>query len=578
MIRQLTANSSLDALKKEAKRWLKALRAHDAKALARLQRVLPGADATAGLREIQQALAREHGADSWATLKLHLADEALARRTHAERLAEFLEYAILNYGIPLGTPRWEPSYPDDPSRREYAARILSKHPEIVRGSIHAAVLSGDVAEVERLLAEDIRAVSLKDGARHWEPLLYLAYGRLPLAQAVENAATIAQLLLDHGANPNVQMSDGLNPFTAVTGFIGEGERTPIQVPPHPHARELVTLLIERGADSFDTQALYNTSLWHDSVEWLELLYGYDEKSGTTARWKESRDSQPGQLDYLLGNAVDRNHVQRIEWLLAHGASPHAKHAYTKRNLHTSAVLHGHAQTAALLIQAGAQVEELQGHEAFQAACLRMDDDLVRSLAERHPEYLSSGAALLTAARIGRADVVTLLLDLGVSPDVNSSDGERALHVAAWADSVPVARLLVERGAEVDAGDLKYHATPLNWAIHLRKPQLLDYLSTVSRDIYSLASVGKIERLRSLLGSEPALVQTLHDDRTALFCLPDKDEDLAIEVAELLLSHGADPGFTNAKGHTAADEAEQRGMDALAQVLRDAQQASTRLRP
>lgn len=407
----------------------------------------------------------------------------------------------------------------------------------------------------------------------WEPLLYLAYGRLPIAAAVENAVEIAQLLLDHGANPNVQTSDGENPFTAVTGFIGEGERTPSQVPPHPRARELVRLLIERGADSFDTQALYNTSLWYDSTAWLDLLYGYDERAGTAARWNEQREGRRGQLDYLLGNAVDRNHVQRIKWLLAHGADAQTKHAYTGRQLHTTALLHGHSQIAQLLANAGAEVEELRGYEGFQAACLRMDRDTARTLARQHPEYLSDAAALLMAASTGRVDVVELLLDLGTLPDVQSANGERALHAASWADSLAVARLLVERRAEIDARDRKHNATPLSWAIYLGKPRLAEYLSTLSSDVMSLAVAGKLERLRSVLDAQPALAKMLHNDRTALFCFPEADETLAIEIAELLLLHGADPGYANREGFTAADEAERNGMDALAQVLRDAQRGS-----
>src|SRR5688572_8862711 len=330
MTRKLTARSSLDSLKKEAKRWLNALRDADPEALVRLKQVLPSASPTSGLREVQQALAREYGFESWAALKLHLADEALARRTHAERLEEFIEHSILNYGIPPTESQWQPTYPDSPSRREYAARILARHPEIVRGSIHAAAISGDVDEVKRLLQQESRLASSKGGRRHWEPLLYLAYGRVPLASANDNAVAIATLLLDHGADPNVQMTDGANPFTAVTGVIGCGERTPVMVPPHPRAEELVRLLIERGANAFDAQALYNTSLWHDRTEWLDLLYGYDERSGNTARWLEPRDGRLGQLDYLLAIAVDRNHVKRAAWLLAHGANPRAKHSYTKR--------------------------------------------------------------------------------------------------------------------------------------------------------------------------------------------------------------------------------------------------------
>jgi len=84
-------------------------------------------------------------------------------KVNRERLEEFLEHAILNYGIPPGIPDWNPAYPDDPSRREYAARILARHPETAHGSIHAAAISGDIAEVERLLKQDRRSASLKGG-------------------------------------------------------------------------------------------------------------------------------------------------------------------------------------------------------------------------------------------------------------------------------------------------------------------------------------------------------------------------------------------------------------------------------
>lgn len=572
MIRKLTAKSSLDSLRKEARRWLKAIRDGEPQALARLKQALPGAGAAPHLRQVQQALAREHGVESWAALKLLLADAALARRTHAERLAEFLEYAILNYGIPPDAAKWDAAYPDDPSRREYAARILARHPEIASGSIHAAVICGDLAEVERLLGQDSRLASLRGGQRQWEPILYLAYGRLPLAAAVENSTAIARLLLDHGADPNAQTTDGTNPFTAVTGFIGEGERTPVEVPPHLHARECVRLLIERGANPFDTQALYNTSLWHDSTEWLELLYGCDERSGTTARWNEPHGREPGQLDYLLGNAVDRNHLRRAEWLLAHGANPRAPHAYTGRNLHTSAVLHGHTRMAELLANAGTQVEELAGREAFEASCLRLDIDTARRLLGQHPDYLGDPAALLTAARTGRVEVIAMLLDLGMPASIGDAKGECALHAVAWTDSVAAARLLVEHGAEIDARDRVHGATPLGWAIHFGKPELIDYLSRVSCDVASLARLGKTDRLQSLLREHPSLAQSLREDRTALFSLPEKDEDLAIEVAELLLSRGANPNARNGKGLTAADQAERNGMPALAQVLRDTRQS------
>jgi uncharacterized protein len=52
---------SLDSLKKEARRWLAALRANEADARTRLARVLPDMRASATLRDVQHAIAREHG-------------------------------------------------------------------------------------------------------------------------------------------------------------------------------------------------------------------------------------------------------------------------------------------------------------------------------------------------------------------------------------------------------------------------------------------------------------------------------------------------------------------------------------
>src|SRR5262245_20998632 len=60
---------NLESLKKEAKRWLDALRAGDPDARARLARAFPDAPATLTLRDVQYALAREHGFAGWTLLK-----------------------------------------------------------------------------------------------------------------------------------------------------------------------------------------------------------------------------------------------------------------------------------------------------------------------------------------------------------------------------------------------------------------------------------------------------------------------------------------------------------------------------
>ena len=66
--------TTLDNLRKAAKRWLNALREGDADARARLVRAYPNAPDPATLRDVQHALARERGHASWIALKKAIAE------------------------------------------------------------------------------------------------------------------------------------------------------------------------------------------------------------------------------------------------------------------------------------------------------------------------------------------------------------------------------------------------------------------------------------------------------------------------------------------------------------------------
>jgi hypothetical protein len=114
--RQLTPKSKLDNLKKEAKRWLKALREDDQQAQARLSRAYPDAPVEPRLRHVQHALAREHGFEGWMALKEQLEEQALKHQpeeqaTDDKRLRTWLscmrgiEIAGWKYLRSLLTPR-----------------------------------------------------------------------------------------------------------------------------------------------------------------------------------------------------------------------------------------------------------------------------------------------------------------------------------------------------------------------------------------------------------------------------------------------------------------------------------------
>jgi uncharacterized protein len=566
MALKLSNQSNLESLRKEAKRWLKAVRAGDAQALDRLARTHPS-PMTPALRVVQHALALEYGFPSWAALKQELEERALAARSHAERVTLFLEKSANRYGVAPGTAQWNTYEPDKAVRGELAVRLLLRHPEIARDSIHAAVATHDIEAVREFLAKEPSLANQPGGPDGWTPLLRLAYTRLPIAAVTQNAIGIATALLDHGADPSVGWSDGQNKFTVLTGVIGGGEGRQTA---HPQAEALCRLLMARGADPFDAQALYNTSLDPDSTFWLELLWAESDKRGEGGKWTTPAGGLGAGLgvnpiDYLLGNAVP-HHPHRTEWLLQHGANPNAVNAYSKQPVIKLAVLAAGQDIIDMLVRHGAQIPVLSGAETLLAAVMKGDEITLRRLAESHPEYLHGSHAMFAAIRLRRTDIAELLLGLGVSTNVADNQGFSALHFTTHCGAVGIATLLIARGADVDATERRYNSTPLGHAHYQGRPEMVAVIAPFSRDIRGLCFTGAIDRLAELFAADRSLASAItRGDEAPLFALPDDDER-AVDVAELLLAHGADPSVKNRAGLTPAEAAKKRGLDEAAAAI------------
>src|ERR1043165_7750635 len=171
-----------------------------------------------------------------------------------------------------------------------------------------------------------------------------------------------------------------------------------------------------------------------------------------------------------------------------------------------------------------------------------------------------------AAKYDRADVVELLLDLGVSPDIeNSGGGDRPLHTAAYSGSEAVVDMLIRRGAKIDPVDKVHDATPLWFAMWAQRTRIITLLARYSRDVWALSFTGHVERGREVLRAEPRFA-TMSGDSTPLFWLPE-DEQQAVEIVEMFLALGADASFRRKDdGLTAGEVARRRGLDAAADLL------------
>jgi ankyrin repeat protein len=91
-----------------------------------------------------------------------------------------------------------------------------------------------------------------------------------------------------------------------------------------------------------------------------------------------------------------------------------------------------------------------------------------------------------AAASGGAPAVELLVSLGF--DVNAKGRsdipsnqpwQTALHKAVEDADIDLARSLLCLGADPDINDQRFNATPLDWAHHLGRPQLIDLLEPLT---------------------------------------------------------------------------------------------------
>jgi ankyrin repeat protein len=211
----------------------------------------------------------------------------------------------------------------------------------------------------------------------------------------------------------------------------------------------------------------------------------------------------------LADAVRAGNVDRVVLLLDSGADPNERSPYNGP-LHEAARI-GSAEIASMLIKAGADVE-LSGfggahplHSAVMAGQVKVVSVLLGNGAKVDSLDNTGRTPLLSfmSGRVSDVDTLIALLESGANP--NLLDGLTPYHpldYAAMQDRADAADLLIAFGANMNAMDNLYGETPLHYAI------------SASR----YATAGNYE------------------------------------VAELLITRGADVNAKNAKGLTPLDYA------------------------
>lgn len=371
---------------------------------------------------------------------------------------------------------------------ERAEALLASHPELAGSGIHAAAVLGDDAAVRAFLARDPGCVTATAAPYGGDALNYLCLSRYLRLDAARSPGFLraATALLDAGADPNTGFwTTGGHPEreTALYGAAGVA-----------HHAALTRLLLERGADPNDEEAVYHSPETRDN-DAMQLLV-------------ETGRITPENLVLMLIRKHDWHDYDGVKWLLEHGAEPNRErgrgwlpihHALARDNSRAIIALlldhgadpsltqdgvtavaraarEGRSDVLELFEQRGRAIA-LHGVDRLIAACARGDAASARAIAGAEPDLVGQvlalgGALLAKFAGTGNPAGVGQLLDLGVPVDAPFVEGDGywgiapgslAIHVAAWRGQSAVVRLLLERGSPVDIADASGR-TPLALAV------------------------------------------------------------------------------------------------------------------
>ena len=317
-----------------------------------------------------------------------------------------------------------------------------------------------------------------------------------------NRPNILELVLDAGADCNTPACDPLR-ATMACDVVQLG--TGVAVTPLAIARKsrpaLIAPLLEHGAidDVF-------TAAWLGD---LPALCGHLDRNPDLVHAIDP--AEDFQEVSPLCHAVCGGSIDAAKLLLEHGAE-------VKRHsgkLLTLAVVMNRVDLVKLLIEHGADVQRT----VFLG---RLDDaerpvaDLLIACGKKVPDWMLPRACRPDVSR-NEVHRVTVLLDYGASLDDRGRYGLTALHYAVRGGKLPLIKLLLERGAAVDALDAS-GVTPL---LHLTKTR-------------SKADPIPVMELLAAAGAD--LDARDENDRTLLMHFARKGK---ADAVQWLLAHGAD---------------------------------------
>ena len=417
-------------------------------------------------------------------------------------------------------------------------------------ALFSAIVGDDSATVRRLVERDPAIVRC-----------HHAY-RTPIYFAVrENRLSIAEFLLDHGADPlSLAVNDNVLEICRDRGY-AEMERllaAKLQSIHNASPRGNPIAAAIRARDVAGVQSLLDAE--------PGLLHAGDERSNQPIHWA-TMTRQLNLIDELLERGADID-ARRYE-----GARPihlyNGDYHYRGWRDVPDAVATRPGVVLAHLIARGAYVD-------ICTAAHMGNLDRVRELVEQDPSlanrvsdyisyYLGSGSPLRNAAATGRLEIVSFLLDHGADPNLNEegiAPHGGALHAASAGGHYEVAKLLLERGAYPSA-EVESSADCLSFAIMNKDQRMIDLLTSygATRPTQIMSYYGDVAAAALAFAADPSLAdnpEALSNAasegneafvRLLLQYQPGLASRVAVagktpEITRLLFAHGMNPSLPN----------------------------------
>jgi FOG: Ankyrin repeat len=460
--RTLPDRPDLEQQKTLAKELVRAFRAGDRDAIARMRAELPDkTDLT--LADAQFVLAREYGFASWRELKNRIAKRVAAQLPPLERFKRAVRDGDAT-----------------------AVRALLERSDEVRSNIDAPIFGFDSPALVAASSKhvDVIDVLLEFGADPNRKSSWWAGGVHPLYGATHVAA---EHLMAAGATPDACAAAHLDRIDLLAAMLAE-DPTRVherggdgQTPLHfARSRPVVDLLLESGADpdardvdhrSTPAQWMLGDSADSARVDLAKYLVDRGASTdiflvaalGLTERARAMLESNPSLLTLRTSQGdygeqpPSSYHI--YTWTIGPNMSPLQVAAKFERR-ETRAVMERFASP----------------EERLLVACHVGDGDAAGAIVAAHPGIVErlgpvDRRALTDEAWIANAPAVELMLELGFdpsAPSVSGGAGGTALHCAAWEGSAACVAAILRRPAGLallEVREPRFGGTPLSWCAH-----------------------------------------------------------------------------------------------------------------